>query len=115
MHGNDDIIFGIVKSVRTFIFYQTMEQPFMFTHIACVENFSVFDTKWIPQTAKFIAIGGRTNGTGLIKVFELNGNQIDVIREINKKDTFKCAAFGLSRTKNAYLAIGDFGGALHIM
>lgn len=92
-----------------------MEQPLMFTHITHVENFSVFDTKWIPKTAKFVAIGGRANRTGLIKVFDLNGNQIDVIREINKKDTFKCAAFGLSRTKHAYLAIGDFGGSLQIM
>lgn len=87
----------------------------MFSHIKHVENFSVFDTKWIPQTAKFVAIGGRANATGLIKVYEMNGGQIDVVREINKKDTFKCAAFGLSRTQNAYLAIGDFGGALQIM
>lgn len=92
-----------------------MEQPFMFSHIKHMENFSVFDTKWIPQTAKFVAIGGRANATGLIKVYEMNGGQIDVVREINRKDTFKCAAFGLSRTKNAYLAIGDFGGALQIM
>lgn len=87
----------------------------MFSHIKHMENFSVFDTKWIPQTAKFVAIGGRANATGLIKVYEMNGGQIDVVREINRKDTFKCAAFGLSRTKNAYLAIGDFGGALQIM
>lgn len=87
----------------------------MFCHIKHVENFSVLDTKWIPQTAKFVAIGGRANGTGLIKVYEMNGNQIDVVREINRKDTFKCAAFGLSRTKHSYLAIGDFGGSLQIM
>lgn len=87
----------------------------MFPHIKHVENFSVFDTKWIPHTAKFVAIGGRANATGLIKVYEMNGGQIDVVREINRKDTFKCAAFGLSRTKNSYLAIGDFGGTLQIM
>lgn len=92
-----------------------MERPLLFTHITRVENFAVFDTKWIPQTAKFVAIGGRANSTGLIKVFELNGNEIDVVREINKKNTFKCAAFGLSRFKNGYLSIGDFGGSLQIM
>lgn len=92
-----------------------MEQPFLFTHIPHVENFAIFDTKWIPQTAKFVAIGGRANSTGLIKVFELNGNQIDVVREINRKNTFKCSAFGLSRCKSGYLAIADFGGSLQIM
>lgn len=92
-----------------------MEQPFLHNHIAHVENFSVFDTKWIPQTAKFVAIGGRANATGTIKVYELNGTNIDLVREINQKNTFKCAAFGLSRTKNSYLAIGDFGGSLQIL
>lgn len=87
----------------------------MFSYIKHVENFSIFDTKWIPHTAKFVAIGGRANGTGLIKVYEMNSSKIDVVREINRKDTFKCAAFGLSRTNDAYLAIGDFGGTLQIM
>lgn len=91
------------------------EQLFMFAHTTHLENFSVFDTKWIPQTAKFVAIGGRANTTGLIKVYELNGTQIDVVREINMKNTFKCGAFGLSRTKNAYMAVGDFGGGLQIL
>lgn len=92
-----------------------MEQPFMFSHITHPENCSVFDTKWLPQSAKFVAIGGRTNGTGVIKLYELNGNQIDLVREIIKKNIFKCASFGLSRIKSTYLAVGDFGGSLQIM
>lgn len=87
----------------------------MFTHILQTEKFSVFDVKWIPSTAKFVAIGGKTNATGLIKVFELNGDRVDVVREINKKTTFKCSAFGLSRTNKSYLSIGDFSGSLQIM
>lgn len=92
-----------------------MEQPLMFTHITHAENFPIFDTKWIPKTAKFIAIGGRNNSTGVIKVFQLNGQQINAVREVNKKNSIKCAAFGLSRSKNGYLTVGDFGGSLEIM
>lgn len=94
-----------------------MEQLFLFTHITHAENFTIFDTKWIPHTTKFIALGARANGTGLIKVLELNcqNSQIDVVREINKKNAFKCSAFGLSRCKSGYLSIGDFGGSLQIM
>lgn len=92
-----------------------MEAPFMFNHIAHVENFSVLDVKWLPKSAKFVAIGGRENATGAIKLYELNENQIDLVREINPKNTLKCAAFGLSRTKNSYLAIGGFSGSLQIV
>lgn len=90
-------------------------QPFMFSHITHEEDFVVFDTRWIPQTAKFVAIGEKPTATGFIKVYELNGNQINVVREINMANTFKCAAFGLSPTRPAYMAVGDFNGLLKIM
>lgn len=89
--------------------------PFMFSHIKYEENFTVFDTKWLPQTAKFVAIGEKPSLTGFIKVYELNGNQINVVREISIGNTFKCAAFGLTRTRTAYLAVGDFNGSLKLM
>ncbi|XP_031635352.1 WD repeat-containing protein 92-like [Contarinia nasturtii] len=93
-----------------------MDETFMFVHITHEVNFTIFDTKWLPQTAKFAAIGAKTNGTGgLIKVFELNGKQLDITREISRQNAFKCSAFGLSRTKNYYLAVGDFGGSLQII
>lgn len=91
------------------------QQPFFFTYIAYHEDATIFDTKWIPQSAKFIAIGRKSNSIGLIKVFELNADRLDVVHEINNKNSFKCAAFGLSRTHQSYLAVGDFNGALQIM
>lgn len=88
-----------------------MGNPLVFTHIEQLENFTIFDTKWIPKTAKFIVIGGRSNNTGVIKVHELNSGNIDLVRELNKKSTLKCGA-PLYRTQ---FAIGDFDGTLQIL
>lgn len=87
----------------------------MFVHITHNENFSIFDTKWLPQTAKFAAVGAKSNGSGFIKVYELDGEKLDVTREIARGNAFKCATFDVSQTNNYYLAVGGFGGSLQIM
>lgn len=92
-----------------------MDQPFIFTYISHNENFSIFETKWIPGTAKLAAIGGNGNSTGCIKVFELNGDRLDILHVINKRSPLRCAAFGLSRTKQSYMCTGDFKGSLQIV
>lgn len=92
-----------------------MDVPFMFTHIARPENFTIFDVKWIPGTAKFVAIGGKPNAIGSIKVFELNNDRVEVVREINKRAVFKCSSFGLSSSQESFLSVGDFNGSLQIM
>lgn len=93
-----------------------MDLPFVFTHIAHPENnFTIFDVKWIPQSAKFIAIGGKPNDTGIVKVYELNNDRLDIVREINKSNVFKCSSFGLSSKQKSYLSVGDFSGSLQVM
>lgn len=92
-----------------------MDQSFIFTHISHNENFSIFEAKWIPATAKCVAIGGNAKSTGCIKVFELNGNRLDVLHEVKKKNSLRCASFGLSRTRQSYMSTGDFKGSLQVM
>lgn len=91
-------------------------QPLIFSHIEEKENFTVFDTKWIPSTAKFVAIGGKSNATGIIKVYELNNGRLRTVREFHKKSTFKTGTFLSSSTRHpSHLAIGDFEGSLQIL
>lgn len=92
-----------------------MDQPSIFTYISHTDFFSIFDTKWITGTAKFVAIGGNAKSTGCIKVFELNGDRLDILHEINKKYPLRCASFGLSRTRQSYMSTGDFKGSLQVM
>lgn len=92
-----------------------MDKPFIFNHIKHLVNYNVFDTKWIPVSAKFVALGGKANGTGVLNVFELNEDKLDLVLEICKKSILKCGSFGASPSLKSHLAIGDFDGTLQIM
>lgn len=76
----------------------------------------MFDTKWVPSTTKFVAIGGKSNATGIIKLYELNNGRLNLVREFNKKSTFKTGTFLSSSSRHpSHFAIGDFEGSLQIL
>lgn len=90
--------------------------PLIFSHIEQNENFTVFDTKWVPSTIKFVAIGGKANATGVIKVYELNNGSLHMVREITKKSTFKTGTFLSSSSRYpSHFVVGDFEGSLQIL
>lgn len=77
-------------------------------------NYTIHDVKWIPCSAKFVAIGGKSNGAGIVEIYSLTSEGIEKIDEFCKKDHFKCGTFGASSLRNRHLATGDFGGRLQV-
>lgn len=47
-----------------------------------VLNFSVYDAHWIPCSAKFVIQGCRTRGVGVLQVYELDGTELKLIKEV---------------------------------
>lgn len=78
-------------------------------------NYSVFDVKWIPCSAKFVVLGSKTKGCGVLQVYELNSGKIDLVKEIEKKSPFKCGSFGACSLRDTHLATGDFNGRLSVV
>lgn len=92
-----------------------MDKPFIFTHIKHLVNYDIFDTKWIPESAKFAVLGGKTNGTGVLNIFELNDGKLDLVTEICRKSILKCGSFNDDSSFKNHLAVADFDGTLQIM
>lgn len=92
-----------------------MSSPFIFNHLVHNAGFSVFDTRWIAESAKFVALGAKRDNKGIIKILELNENNVKTIHEITSKTAYKCCTFDVSSMTNSYLSVGDFGGQLEIM
>ncbi|XP_055902319.1 dynein axonemal assembly factor 10 [Eupeodes corollae] len=92
-----------------------MNKPQIIEHIAHSLNYTIFDVKWIPCSAKFVVIGSKPNGTGILEVYELNETDVDLIKSIEKKNSFKCGSFGASSLRNRHLAVGDFNGRLQVL
>jgi len=77
-------------------------------------NHTVYDTKWVPSSARFVALGSYPRATGCLQVFELDGREATVVKEKEHKSSFKCGTFGASSLQTRHLATGDFGGYLHL-
>lgn len=89
-----------------------MDKPFILCHIEKAVDFTIFDTKWLPCSAKCVAVGNQPNGTGILKVFELNSGSLDQITEHTRKTGFKNCSFGASALREARITLTTFDGRL---
>jgi len=75
-------------------------------------NATVYDVKWVPSSARFVAMGSWPRNTGLLQVYDLNGTQVELQAESEKKASIKCGTFGASGLTDRKIACGDFAGKL---
>lgn len=87
----------------------------MIEHMNASLNYTVYDCKWIPCSAKFIVLGSKPNYTGIVDIYELNENELTKVKSVEKKVAFKCASFGASSLRHRHLAVGDFEGRLQVL
>ncbi|RGB25458.1 WD repeat-containing protein 92-like protein [Rhizophagus diaphanus] len=88
------------------------EKPEIFTHIKKKLSFGTYAVKWIPFSAKFVVLGQHPRGTGLFQVYELNEQELMLIKERETGGALKCGTFDASSLNARHLATGDFDGRL---
>ena len=59
-----------------------MDKPQIVLHCHKSVNYTLYDCKWIPNTAKFICLGSHPKGTGALQVYELNHGEIELVNEV---------------------------------
>lgn len=92
-----------------------MNKPQIVEHITHSVDYSVFDVKWVPNTAKFVIIGAKSTGAGILQVMEMNENNLDVVATIERNKSLKCCSFGASGIGSKNVAIGDFIGSFSVL
>lgn len=93
---------------------EALQKPQIICHVEKSLNYCVNDVKWIPASAKFVTLGGKPNGTGIIEIFALDGEGIQKADEFCKKEQFKCGTFDASSLRARHLATGDYTGRLQV-
>ncbi|GFS55428.1 WD repeat-containing protein 92, partial [Trichonephila inaurata madagascariensis] len=91
-----------------------MEKPQIILHADVSLNYTVFDTKWIPVSTKFISLGTHPKGDGAFQIYEISGGKVQLVSEITKPRGLKCGTFGASALHQRHLATGDFEGNLQV-
>lgn len=87
-------------------------------HVKKSMLFTIFEVKWVPNSASFVAVGQYPNNQGALSIFQLNKGELCAIVEAKKSMPFKCATFGhnygLNGATGRTLATGDFAGGAQL-
>ena len=100
-----------MKLEEVFIDDLAMVQVQTVAHIQHSLNYSVLDVKWIPSTAKFLSVGSKSNGKGILQILELDSPNLELVKEVELESPLKCCSFDFS----SHFVTGDFAGDLKIL
>jgi WD40 repeat protein len=92
----------------------TTDAPQIIEHINRSLNFTPYDTKWVPFSARFVVMGIHANAKGALNVYQLNNGDLEVQLEGRVPSGIKCGTFAASSSEDRYLAAGDHAGRLTI-
>lgn len=85
-----------------------LSKPQIICHIEKSVDYSLFDAKWIPCSAKFVVMGSRPRGTGIIQIYEVSSGELKLVKDIERSNQIKCGTFKASSLRDRFLATGDF-------
>jgi len=92
----------------------TTNAPQIIEHVRHNLDFTPFETRWVPQSARFVVLGQMPRATGAFRVCGLNKGEVETLVSVEKPTGFKCATFGASRLEERHIATGDYKGKLEI-
>ena len=64
----------------------TTDAPQIIEHINKSVTFTPYDTKWIPCSAKFVAMGIYPKATGALQVYEMNHGELNLVTEVRREE-----------------------------
>lgn len=92
-----------------------MDKPYVLCHIEKAVDFTIFDTRWLPCSAKCVVLGNKPNGKGVLRIFEMNAGHLDVVKEYEYKTTLKCGSFGANSLQRSHMSVISFDGQLQVL
>jgi hypothetical protein len=60
-----------------------MDKPQIICHAEKSTSLSLFDCRWIPCSAKFVVLGSKPKGTGVINVYEISEGDVKLLKEVH--------------------------------
>lgn len=59
-----------------------MDKPQIIAHVQKPMNFTLYDCRWIPSSAKFVVLGNHPRGTGALQVWEVSHGDVSLVHEV---------------------------------
>lgn len=61
---------------------EALSKPQIITHIEKSLNYTVFDVKWLPSSAKIVSLGSHPRDTGALQVYEVSKGELKLVKEV---------------------------------
>ena len=62
-----------------------LEKPQIIGHVEKSLNFTLYDTKWIPSSARFVALGSYPRNTGALQIYEIEQGDLKLVKGIKRE------------------------------
>lgn len=59
-----------------------LSKPQIIAHVEKNLNFTLFDAKWIPCSAKLVVLGSHPRDTGALHIYELTKGELKLLKEV---------------------------------
>lgn len=60
-----------------------LEKPQIIAHVQKSVNYTLFDCRWIPCSAKFVCMGNLPRGSGILQIYEIQHGEAKLVREVS--------------------------------
>ena len=77
-------------------------------------GFTPHDTKWIPNSARFVVLGATAKSTGRLSIYELSENGVALVGSIEQKSGLQCGTFGAHILPQRLFATGNLSGEMEV-
>ena len=61
---------------------ESLDKPQIITHVEKSLNFTVFDVKWLPSSAKVVVLGSNPKDTGALQIYELSKSELKLVLQV---------------------------------
>lgn len=61
---------------------ESLAKPQIITHIEKSLNYTVFDSKWVPSSAKVVVLGSYPRDTGALQVYEISKGELKQVLQV---------------------------------
>lgn len=91
-----------------------MSKPQIIEHATLAVNFTPFAVRWVPASARLVAVGSHPRGSGTVRVLALEKGRLVDKAEHETKAGVKCATFNASAFEQRQVAVGDYAGGVSL-
>ena len=60
-----------------------LEKPQIIVHVQKGLNYTAYDAKWIPCSARFVVLGSHPKGTGAMQIYEVSRGSANLLKDVS--------------------------------